>query len=168
MGPFSWPCYITGECINYLAMNIKAIKTEALLGSKESKRNLQVIHLTHLQLLPILEKKKSRNPSEYTQNTLKICRKYPTKKSKNDMLQTIPPNLGHDVGSGNGVQPGLLMEKPIIRCPTTYSRFEMAITWWNPHVGEIHPCWVYDYTELVKRLPSGKRFHNYGKSHFYG
>ena len=135
---------------------IKAIKTEALLGSKQSNRNLQVIHLTHLQLLPILEKKKSRNPSEYTQNTLKICRKYQKK------------SLGHDVGGGNGVQPGLLMEKPIIRCPTTYSRFEMAITWWNPHVGEIHPCWVYDYTELVKRLPSGKRFHNYGKSHFYG
>ena len=76
MGPFSWLCYITGECINYVAMNIKAIKTEALLGSKESNRNLQVIHLTHLQLLPILEKKTSRNPSEYTQNTLKICRKY--------------------------------------------------------------------------------------------
>lgn len=129
MGPFSWLCYITGECINYLAMNIKAIKTEALLGTKESNRNLQVIHLTHLQLLPILTKKivkKSlRIYTKHTQNMQKI----PKKKSKNDMLQTIPPNLGHDVGGGNGVQPGLLMEKPIIRCPTTGSRFEMVLTW---------------------------------------
>ena len=83
------------------------------------------------------------------------------------MLQTIPPNLGHDVGGGNGVQPGLLMEKPIIRCPTTGSRFEMVLTWWNPHVGEINPCWVDDYRELVKRLPSGKRLHNYGKIHHF-
>ena len=79
MGPFSWPCYITGECINYLAMNIKAIKTEALLGSKESNRNLQVIHLTHLQLLPILTrkivKKSLRIYTKHTQNMQKIPNK---------------------------------------------------------------------------------------------
>jgi phosphoglycerol transferase MdoB-like AlkP superfamily enzyme len=79
MGPFSWLCYITGECINYLAMNIKAIKTEALLGTKESNRNLQVIHLTHLQLLPILTKKivkKSlRIYTKHTQNMQKIQKK---------------------------------------------------------------------------------------------
>ena len=57
---------------------IKAIKTEALLGSKESNRNLQVIHLTHLQLLPILEKKSQDIPpnihkthSKYAENTKK-------------------------------------------------------------------------------------------------
>lgn len=79
-------CYITEECINYLAMNIKAIKTEALLGSKESNRNLQVIHLTHLQLRTILEKNRQEIPPNIHKTHSKYAENTPKKKAKNDTL----------------------------------------------------------------------------------
>ena len=67
---------------------IKAIKTEALLGSKQSNRNLQVIHL-----LPILEKKSQEIPPNIHKTHSKYAENTQQKKARTICCKLFPQTL---------------------------------------------------------------------------